>query len=52
MFIFFLIYIVLHPGSFNKAAHLSNRHILALESDAELFDEVLKHLQTPTTDTS
>jgi hypothetical protein len=39
-------------GSSIRAAHSSNRDILALESDAELFDEVLKPLQTPTTDTS
>lgn len=48
----FLINIVFHPGSSIRAAHSSNRHILALESDAELFDEVLKPLQTPTNDTS
>src|ERR1700738_1800498 len=48
----FLINILLHPGSSIRVAHSSNRHILALESDAELFDEVLKSLQTPTTDTS
>jgi hypothetical protein len=38
---------VFHPGSSIKAAHSSNRLILALESDAKLFDEVLKPLQTP-----
>ena len=43
---------MLHPGSSTRAAHLSNRHILVLESIAELFDEVLKPLQTPTTVTS
>ena len=48
----FLINILSHPGSFIRAAHLSNHHILALESDTELFDEVLKPLQTLTTDTS
>jgi len=37
---------VFHPGSSIRAAHSSNRHILALESDAQLFDEVLKPLQT------
>ncbi len=37
-----------YTGSSIKAAHSSNRHILALESDAKLFDEVLKPLQTPT----
>ena len=36
-----------HVGSSIRAAHSSNRHILALESDAKLFDEVLKPLQTP-----
>jgi len=40
---------VLHLGSSTRAAHSSNRHILALESDAQLFDEVLKPLQTPVT---
>ena len=45
MFIFFLINIVLHPGSSIRAAHSSNHHNLALESDTELFDEVLKPLQ-------
>jgi hypothetical protein len=48
----FLINIVFHPSSSIRTAHSSNRHILALESDAKLFDEVLKPLQTPTTDTS
>ena len=41
-----------HPGSSIRAAHLSNHHILAWESDTELFDEVLKSLQTPIIDTS
>ena len=48
----FLINIVFHPGSSIRAAHSSNRHILALDCDAKLFDEVLKPLQTPTIDTS
>ena len=43
---------MLHPCSYIRAAHSSNRHILALESDAEFFDEVLKPLQTPTINTS
>ena len=30
-------------------AHSSKNHLLALENDAEVFDEVLKPLQTPTT---
>ena len=34
-----------HVGSSIKAARLSNRHILALESDVKLFDEVLKPLK-------
>jgi len=41
--------ILFHSGSSIKAAHSSNGHILALESDAKLFDEVLKPLQTPIT---
>ena len=32
-----LINIVFHPGSSIRAAHLSNRNILVLESDAELL---------------
>lgn len=38
-----------YPGSSIRAAHSSNRHILALESDAQLFDEILKPLQTLST---
>ena len=34
-------------GSSIRAAQSSNRHILALERDATLFEEVLKPLQTP-----
>lgn len=34
-----------HVGSSIKAARLSNRHILALENDIELFDEVLEPLK-------
>jgi hypothetical protein len=34
-----------HAGSSIKAARLSSRHILALESDSKLFDEVLKPLK-------
>ena len=34
-----------HVGSSIKAAQLSNRHIWALESDVELFDEVLEPLK-------
>ena len=37
------------PGASIRVAHSSNRHILALENEVELFDEVLKPLQTPTT---
>ena len=48
----FLINIVLHPCSSIIAVHSSNCHILAWESDAVLFDEVLKPLHTPTIDTS
>ena len=46
MFIFFNCDIALYRGSSIRVAHSSNRHILALESDAKLFDEVLKPLQT------
>lgn len=37
--------ILQHAGSSIKAARLSSRHILALESDTKLFDEVLKPLK-------
>jgi len=39
---------VFHAGSSMTIAHSSNHFILALGSDAELFDEVLKCLQIPT----
>ena len=42
--------IALYRSSSIRVAHISNHHIIALESDAELFDKVLKHLQTLTTD--
>ena len=50
MFIYSNCNIVLPPNSSIRATHSSNPHILALENDAKLFDEVLKPLQTPTTD--
>ena len=37
---------MLHQGSCFGATYSSNRHILALENDAKLLDEVLKPLQT------
>lgn len=37
-------------GASVRAAHATNRHILALESDLQLFEEVLKPLEaSPTT---
>jgi hypothetical protein len=35
-------------GSSIKAAHSSNRHILALEADSKLFEEVLEPLKKAT----
>jgi len=40
---------VLHLGSSIRVIHSSNCHISTLESDAKLFDEVLKPLQAPKT---
>lgn len=39
-----------YPDSSIRVAHSSNHQILALKNDVKLFDEVLKSLQTPTTD--
>jgi hypothetical protein len=35
-------------GSSIKAAHSSNRHVLALEADSKLFEEVLEPLKKTT----
>ena len=40
---------MLRPCSSIIMSYSSNFHILALQSDVQLFDEVLKPLQTPTT---
>ena len=37
-----------YVGSSFKAAHSSNRHILALEVDSKLFEEVLELLKKAT----
>jgi hypothetical protein len=41
-------YCVVFVGSSIKAAHSSNRHILALEADSKLFEEVLEPLKKAT----
>jgi hypothetical protein len=41
-------YCVVFVGSSIKAARSSNRHILALEADSKLFEEVLEPLKKAT----